>query len=99
MTERIEPSERRGMMKDEDRKIDLMKHALGWPKCYRNYYAAGGGDLAVCNELVSTGHMIQVNCSWYGGPSVSGGPVYQVTQEGRDAIKEGILLLNQYCWR
>ena len=70
-------------MDNEDRKIDLTKHALGWPKCYRNYFAAGAKDSVTCLSLVSTGHMVLANCSW------SGGPVYQVTPEGRKACKEG----------
>ena len=63
-----------------EHEIHIMKHALGWPKCYRNFYAAGGDDIKTCNNLVFKGAMIRKK-----SPVVSG-EVYQVTPSGEKAV-------------
>lgn len=35
--------------------IDVMKHALGWPKMYRNFFAAGDDDQSTWLCLIGRG--------------------------------------------
>jgi hypothetical protein len=41
--------------------IDVMKHALGWPDCYRNHYCASEGHhaWAALQEAVEKGFMVE----------------------------------------
>ena len=44
------------------RQLETLQHALGLDqygqgKMYRNYFCAGGGDVAVCRSLVEMGYM------------------------------------------
>ena len=64
------------------REIEIMEHALGWPKCYRNYFCAGPGHDAyeTLEYLVSQGAMVRRDIEW------TIDPVYQVTPSGRAAV-------------
>jgi hypothetical protein len=39
----------------ESREIEAIKHALGWPKNYRNYFCAGDDDVPTWEGLVAKG--------------------------------------------
>ena len=60
------------------REIEIMKHALGFPKNYRNHYAAGGDDIAACEDLVKKGFMVKRKMH----PEVCPDPMFQVTKVG-----------------
>ena len=62
-----------------DRQIDIMKHALGWPKSYRNHYNTGEGsdDFADCEALVTAGLMVRRSIDWV--PDY----LYIVTERGK----------------
>lgn len=65
--------------------LELMRHALGWPKNYRNYFAAspGGHDALAWERLVKRGHAER-------GKVINQPPhelqIYHVTDAGRAAL-------------
>lgn len=64
------------------RQLSIMRHATGWPKCYRNYYNTGPGtdDYADCEHLVAAGMMTRHSLSWVEGY------IYTVTANGVEAL-------------
>ena len=48
------------------RELGILRHALGWPKNYRNYFFTGEGsdDYPVCESLVAAGMMERYEGSW-----------------------------------
>ena len=65
------------------REIEIIKHALGWPKNYRNYYYQGGDDIAICESLVSKGAMVEKKIDW-----VCGGRLFIVTENMAKEVAE-----------
>lgn len=63
------------------KKIDMMKHALGWPDCYRNQYCAGEDDIKIWDELVEEGCAVKRDIEW------TIGPIYQVTAIGMAVLQ------------
>lgn len=61
------------------RQLKILRHALGWPKKYRNHYCTGEGsdDFADCETLVSAGMMTRHKKSWV--PDY----IYTVTEQGK----------------
>lgn len=61
------------------RQRDILRHALGLPKNYRNYFCTGEGsdDFPDCEALVAAGMMVRDKRSWM--PDY----VYSVTEHGR----------------
>lgn len=58
---------------------EILRHALGWPKNYRNHYCTGEGsnDFPDCEALVAAGMMSRHKKSW------TPDAIYIVTEEGR----------------
>lgn len=82
----------------EDSPNEKMRHALGvhqyvcrsghrYKKPYRNYFVAGGSDVAIWNQLVELGHAKLVRT---GSDLTGGDPVYSVTEAGKKVALEGI---------
>jgi hypothetical protein len=84
------------------RQRDILRHALGWPKCYRNHFCVGEGsdDFEDCEALAAAGLMIRIapdhgslerndheNRYKNGCPDV----IYMVTERGRALLDEGLL--------
>lgn len=63
------------------RQRDILRHALGWPKNYRNYFCTGRGcdDFPDCEALVVAGMMVRDERSWVLDF------IYSVTEQGRNA--------------
>ena len=61
------------------RQRDILRHALGWPKNYRNHFCTGEGsdDFADCEVLVAAGMMARHKKGWV--PDT----IYTVTEQGR----------------
>jgi hypothetical protein len=59
---------------------EILRHALGWPKNYRNHFCTGEGsdDFADCEALVEAGMMTRHKKSWV--PDI----IYMVTKQGRN---------------
>lgn len=64
------------------REIDILKHALGWPKVYRNHFVTGEGsdDYDDCERLVGKGLLTRQRLDWV--PDY----IYTVTQKGREIL-------------
>ena len=62
------------------RERDIIRHALGWPKSYRNYFCTGEGsdDYPVCESLVEAGMMERGGGGWWPDN------IYVVTAKGRE---------------
>lgn len=71
-------------MKMKTSQLDIMRHAIGWPKNYRNHYVIGPGcdGFADCLELAAEGFMADL------GPQTLAGGMhcFQVTDAGRQEI-------------
>ena len=68
------------------RQRDILRHALGLPKDYRNHFCTGEGsdDFLDCESLVAAGMMVRRQANWV--PDY----IYIVTEQGRKAAyKEG----------
>jgi hypothetical protein len=65
-----------------DRQLEILRHAVGWPKNYRNHYVTGPGttDYEDCEYLVSIGLMTKHHKEWV--PNA----IYVVTDAGREAL-------------
>lgn len=61
------------------RQHEILRHALGWPKDYRNHFCTGQGsdDFSDCEALVKAGMMARHQKSWV--PDI----IYTVTDQGR----------------
>ncbi len=66
-----------------DAQLDKMRHAVAWPKCYRNYYDASESDTPDWEELVVMGYAFRRQSS-----VCDGRPLYHVTQAGLDLLLE-----------
>ena len=67
-----------------ERQLEIMRHALGWPRNYRNHFCTGEGsdDFADCESLVDAGMMERRICkSWVPGQ------IYAVTKLGREFVR------------
>lgn len=64
------------------RQREILRHALGWPKNYRNHFCTGEGsnDFADCEALVSAGMMTRNKRDWV--PDI----IYTVTEYGRAVV-------------
>lgn len=64
------------------RQRDILRYALGWPKCFRNYFCTGEGsdDFPDCEALVEAGMMARHTRD--GLPDY----IYTVTDLGRAAV-------------
>jgi hypothetical protein len=69
------------------RQLEILQHALGVDEygrgnMYRNHFCAGGGDEAICRELVALGYMETFTRSYL--------PYYNctVTEAGKSAMRE-----------
>jgi hypothetical protein len=60
-----------------------MRHAVGWPKCYRNYYTTSADD-ADWNALVAMGYAQRGRTPSY----IPDDACYFVTQAGLDLLLE-----------
>ncbi|MCA9307477.1 MAG: hypothetical protein KDA16_13155 [Phycisphaerales bacterium] len=68
-----------------DAHLELMRHAVGWPKMYRNYFATCPGDSDCCewDKLVDAGLAIRGR-----GPSeVLQYQYFHVSEEGISALR------------
>ena len=65
-----------------ERQLQIIRHALGWPKDYRNHFVTGEGskDFADCEALVAEGMMTSHKREW--APDYT---IYVVTEKGRAA--------------
>jgi len=65
--------------------IAILRHAMAWPKCYRNYFSAsvGSEDCRICESMTRDGLMD-------GGyqSNTSGDVLFRVTDRGRMLLKE-----------
>lgn len=67
--------------------LQILQHSLGVDHYgsgaqYRNYFCAGGNDIALCRELVRAGYMIERS-----GCEASGGdPIFHVTESGKSLV-------------
>ena len=66
-----------------ERELEIMKHAMGWPERYRNYFAAGVKDLETCESLARKRLMVYRN-----GSKTEVYHVYHVTQAGQEILKQ-----------
>jgi hypothetical protein len=66
------------------KELDVMKHALGWPRMYRNHFVTGPGsdDYDTWEALVAKG----LATKQAGNPLSGGDPCFFVTVEGKNAI-------------
>ena len=66
-----------------DKQLDILRHALGWPKNYRNHYNSGPGcdTYEDCEHLVKAGLMRKYVRDWI--PDA----MYAVTQDGIQVLK------------
>jgi hypothetical protein len=66
-----------------ERQLDILRHALGWPACYRNHYVTdeGSDNFDDCEHLVTMGMMDRRQISWVPGY------VYTVTSAGRTFVE------------
>ena len=64
------------------RQIEILRHALGWPKNYRNHFVTGKGsdDFEDCEALTKGGLMIRTRVPFVVDT------VYRVTELGRSAL-------------
>lgn len=69
-------------MEISQKEVDVLRHALGWPKCYRNYFVTGEGsdDFTLCEKLVKKGLMFIHRVDWIPDN------IYIVTQKGKDLL-------------
>ena len=73
------------MTEHERYEIDLMRHALAWPKNFRNHFCAEPGSL---DDEVWRGLVSQGQAEMYRTDEDSGMRFYQVTERGIARIKE-----------
>lgn len=68
----------------EDLRYDILRHALAWPKCYRNRYVTGKGsdDHADCEALTNAGFMECHKVCWIPDNT------YTVTDSGKAKLRE-----------
>ena len=67
-----------------ERQLQILRHAVGWPKNYRNHFLTWPGtkDYADCEALVSAGLMALARADEIGGGT------YKVTDEGWKAMRD-----------
>lgn len=65
--------------------LDNMKHALGWPKVYRNHFVTdkGGPDGVIWMGLVERGLATRRD----GSPLTGGDDLFMVTDAGKAALR------------
>lgn len=68
-----------------DRQLDIIRHALGYPEMFRNYFCTGPGsvDFADCEKLSEAGFMVRRNSVFN---EVDEEYIYNVTEEGKKAL-------------
>ena len=68
------------------RELGILRHALGWPKNYRNHFCTGEGsdDYPVCESLVEAGMMERHERSWCLDN------IYVVTAKGREIATQEV---------
>lgn len=68
------------------KQLGILRHALGWPKNYRNHFCTGKGsdDYDDCEKLVAMGLMICSKVDWLPDD------LYRVTVEGRNLVEKEI---------
>jgi hypothetical protein len=64
--------------------LHILKHSLGWPKCYRNHFVTGEGskDYENCEELLRRGFMKVSKRDWIVDN------IYVVTDEGKKIVEK-----------
>lgn len=65
---------------------EFMRHALGLSKQktgYRNYYSAGGSDIAIGRALAAKGMAVEAQPN-----AVHPDPLFWITREGFEAVKK-----------
>lgn len=67
-----------------EKQIHILRHALGWPKNYRNHFVTDEGtdDYPICEELTRNGMMRRDSREWVPGY------IYIVTEQGKRALRE-----------
>ena len=65
-----------------ERQLQIILHAIGWPKDYRNHFVTreGSKDFAECEALVAAGMMTRHEKDW-----IHDYFIYAVTEQGRRA--------------
>jgi len=68
-----------------EKHLSILRHALGWPKLYRNHFVTGPGcdNYPLCEELVAAGLMTRTERDWI--PDY----IYTVTAAGREEACKG----------
>ena len=77
------------------RQVGILRHALGWPKMYRNHFVTGEGsdDFADCEALVALGALRKTKSEFV--DDIFRGFCYVVTEAGKDTAAN--LRIDEAC--
>ena len=73
------------MSDHEQYEVDLMRHALAWPKQYRNHFCADPGSL---DDEVWKGLVSQGQAELFRESTELGGRFYRVTENGKIRLRK-----------
>ena len=73
------------MGKATEKQIDILRHATGWPICYRNHFVTdkGSSDYSDCEQLAKAGYLRN-----FGNRGYLCGNLYCVTDDGFQLLEE-----------